>query len=291
MERIDTALRSGLTYSLEFLPPRDSAATQRLEACLEGFGPSSPDFIAVTYGAGGSDRGGSLDLSSRIQASDRSLALQHLTCIGQSERELECVLGDVLDAGIGNVLALRGDDPRLAEGQSPRSSHLPDAAAFVRYLRERTGLCIGVAGYPEVHPRAANASSDIEALRRKVDEGADFVITQLFFDTASYFRFAQATERAGIWVPIIPGILPLTSAKQLAKLGVMFGVRIPTELTAAFDRVQDDPEAMAAEGVSWAARQCEELVQGGAPGVHLYTMNKPASSLQILACLRRKRPV
>lgn len=282
--RIDTLLKRKTTYSAEFYPPRDATAQERLDLCQRRLSILKADFASITYGAGGSTRTKTLEVATAIQA--RLPVLHHLTCIGHTAQELECAVQGLLQHGISNVLALRGDDPK--DGPSP-PSYLPDAAALVYYLSHYPDFCIGVAGYPEKHPKAETLASDIDALARKIDAGAHFVITQLFYDNGAYFRFRDLAQKRGITVPIIPGILPILSAGQAKRLPELFSSALPPELFKKIERWQGDDEAVANEGIAWAIRQCDQLLEEDAPGVHLYTMNKPFSSSLILQYLHQKK--
>ena len=275
-------------FSFEFFPPRTDEAAAQLERTIAELRPLEPDFVSVTWGAGGSTREKTIDIVTRIKQETGIEAMAHLTCVGASQEDLAAVLGRLSDSGVDNVLALRGDPPK---GQSEFKaveggfSYANELAQFIE--REHPGrFCIGGAGYPERHPECGNPAVDLANLKRKVDQGACFLITQLFFDNRRYFEFVDVARACGITVPIIPGIMPITNAAQVEKFTVACGVSLPFRLAFELDRVRDDPQAVMRLGIAHATAQCLELLQGGAPGIHFYTLNRSKATRTVLETIR-----
>jgi methylenetetrahydrofolate reductase (NADPH) len=216
--------------------------------------------------------------------------MAHLSCVGEPTERLSEILDDIDSAGIENVLALRGDPPRGETEWRPHPGGLSYSVELIRLIRERFDFCVGAACFPEVHPDAADRDSDLRYAREKVEAGAAFLITQLFFDNELYFDFVEDARRAGIDVPIIPGIMPITNYGQIRRFTEMCGATIPDELTAQLDGRADDPEAVAELGVAYATLQCSDLLARGAPGIHFYTLNRSTATRAILAALRAAHP-
>jgi methylenetetrahydrofolate reductase (NADPH) len=282
-------------FSFEFFPPRDDAGNAALFEALKALRPLAPAFASVTWGAGGSTSGKTLEMVSRIRRDTEIEAMAHLTCVGVSRQELVAHLEVICDAGIQNVLALRGDPPR---GQRQFLAH-PDGLSYgselVQLAREvgaRKGvhLCVGGACYPEGHPENRDPAADLRNLKIKVDAGAEFLITQLFFDNRRYFDFVGRARAAGIGVPIVPGIMPITNVAQIERFTAMCGAQIPQGLSAALRARRDDPEAALQLGVAYATLQCADLLRRGAPGIHFYTLNRSTATRAILAALRAQEP-
>ena len=276
-------------FSFEFFPPKDDAAAAALMETIEALRGLKPDFVSVTYGAGGSTRTKTLELVARIKHQLHIEAMAHLTCVGHSRQEIDGVLKELAAAGIENILALRGDPPR---GQSQFVAH----PAGFHYANELVGeivkvhpFCIGVAGYPEKHIEAESMEADLAALKRKVDAGASFVTTQLFFVNDFYFEFVSRARAIGVGCPIIPGIMPITNYAQIQRFASLCGATIPAALHAALDPVKDDAEAVARIGIEHAAAQCRDLLYRGAPGIHFYTLNKSRATHEVLQHLRGLR--
>jgi methylenetetrahydrofolate reductase (NADPH) len=284
----DVLARKSPVFSFEFFPPKTDEALQQLEKTIADLGPLEPDYVSVTYGAGGSTREKTIDLATRIKRDTGIEAMAHLTCVGSSSDELASVLERLVDAGVENVLALRGDPPRgqstftAAEGGFRYANEL---VAFIR-ARQDNKLCVGSAGYPEKHVECGNPAVDLANLKRKVDAGADFIVTQLFFDNRKYFEFVDNARAIGIKVPIIAGIMPITNASQVERFTMMCGASLPFRLASELDRRRDNPQAVMQLGVAHATAQCIELLQCGAPGVHFYTLNRSTATMQVLAALR-----
>jgi methylenetetrahydrofolate reductase (NADPH) len=275
-------------FSFEFFPPRTDEAAEQLERTIADLRPVEPDYVSVTYGAGGSTREKTIDIVSRIKHETGIEAMAHLTCVGSTREELHDIIDRLVDAEVENVLALRGDPPKGQTSFVPVDGGFQYANELTEFMRTRFGsrLCIGGAGYPEKHPECGNPHRDLMNLKRKVESGAEFIITQLFFDNRKYFEFVDNARAAGITVPIIPGIMPITNAAQVERFTVTCGASIPFRLAAELDRRRDDPQAVMQLGVAHATSQCLELLQSGAPGVHFYTLNRSTATTQVLAALR-----
>jgi methylenetetrahydrofolate reductase (NADPH) len=276
-------------FSFEFFPPKDDVATAALMDVAHQLHDLRPDFISVTYGAGGSTRTRTLELVTRIKSEVGIETMAHLTCVGHSRAEIRGLLGELAEKGVENILALRGDPPR---GETEFKPH-PDGFRYANELAEevaRSGdFCFGVAGYPEKHIEAPSLEIDLHNLKRKVDAGASFVVTQLFFMNESYFEFVQKARALGIACPIIPGIMPITNFAQIQRFAKLCGAMLPPLLVAELAAVQQDPEAVARIGIGYAASQCRELLNKGAPGIHFYTLNKSRATREILESLHDVR--
>jgi methylenetetrahydrofolate reductase (NADPH) len=291
--RIDEILSANdePTFSFEFFPPKSDEGERNLRAALEALQPMRPDFASVTYGAGGSTRDRTLEIVSWLKHDLGIEALAHLTCVGASRAELREILDQTAAAGIENILALRGDPPRGVAEWTPH----PDGFHYSTELADLIagaypGVAIGAACFPEVHPQAVDMASDLRFLKAKVDAGASFLITQLFFDNELYFRFVDEARAIGIDVPILPGIMPITNVAQIKTITGLCGATIPPELLDQLDQRADDPDAVLELGVSYATLQCAELLARGAPGIHFCTLNRSAATRAILAALRLLRP-
>ncbi len=267
------------TRSFEVFPPKRDGDVESIYRAFDELRPLKPDYISVTYGAGGSNAGLHYEINAQLEKSGIP-ALAHFTCVGQSKDQIAAQLEKLAAAGVQNVLALRGDPPKGAEKFERPKDGFGYADELIAFIKGRFDFCIGAACYPEVHPEAESAASDLENLRRKVDAGADFLVTQMFFDNAAYFRFLEAIRSAGIKLPVIPGIMPVLTPKFFAR---EWGVKFPQGFKEGF--TGQDAEADEAYGIEFAARQCRELLAQGAPGLHLYTMNKAQASLKIYKAL------
>jgi len=273
-------------FSFEFFPPKTDEAAQALLREVRDLGEMlAPDFVSVTYGAGGTTRGRTIELVSRMQSELGLTTMAHLTCVGHTREELGGILERLASRGIKNVLALRGDAPGGGkfEVASGGFAHASDLAEFVR---ARGRFCIGGACYPEKHPEASSADDDLRWARHKVACGAEFLITQLFFDNEDYFQFVERAREAGITVPIVPGLMPITSVSQIERFTKMCGAKIPAELGARLKRFEEDPSVVMAIGIEHAIRQARRLLEAGAPGVHFYTLNKSHATRSILAAIK-----
>lgn len=277
--------RGRAIFSFEFFPPKtDEAVNELLATARELKEVGQPDFVSVTYGAGGSTRSRTLDCVVRIQNEAGIPAMAHLACLGHSEDEIRDIVARLTERGIENVLALRGDPPKTGDIKSTSLRNATDLMAILQ--KAQYDIDYGGACYPEPHPQALSAEDDLHFARLKVDLGARFLITQLFFDNADYFRYVERARRARIFVPIVPGIMPIVNLAQIERITKMCGASIPPKLFARLDRHREDSAAVMAIGMEHAIGQCRTLLAGGAPGLHLYTMNKSLATRVILSALR-----
>jgi methylenetetrahydrofolate reductase (NADPH) len=285
--RIDHILGLGQpTVSFEFFPPRTDAGFAALFKTIDELKPIQPSYVSVTYGAGGSTRKKTVELTERIQRELKLRAMAHLTCVGHTQAELGGVLDELWNAGVENVLALRGDPPAGQAQFVPAEGGFANADALVCFAAARHPFCIGVAGYPEGHPQCLNRTRDLEHLKQKVDNGASFIITQLFFDNTQFYRFRDAARAMGIKVPIIAGIMPVLNVSQIKRFVSMCGAKIPHPLLTKVEAMEADPEAVHAAGVAYAVQQCNDLLNAGVDGIHFYTLNKSKATVQICKELR-----
>ena len=280
-------------FSFEFFPPKTDEGVRQLFETVEALRPLGPAYVSVTYGAGGSTRARTLELVTRLKRETEVEAMAHVTCVGASRDEIAAVLDEVHEAGIQNVLALRGDPPRGQTRFEPHPDGFRYASELVTYVREqrdRWRFCIGAAAYPEGHVETRDLAVDLANLKRKVDAGADFLVTQLFFRNAHYFRFVDRARAAGIQVPILPGIMPFTNVEQVERFTAMCGAQIPPALRAAMEVRREDADGALQLGVAHATLQCADLLRRGAPGIHFYTLNRSPSTRAIVAALRASEP-
>ena len=290
--RIDEILASAEepVFSFEFFPPKTPQGEQTLRSSLEALRPLEPDFASVTYGAGGSTRNRTLEITTWIKEELGIEAMAHLSCVGASRDELSTILDSIQAAGIENVLALRGDPPRGETEWRPHPQGLRYSTELASLISSRYSFCIGAACFPEIHPEAPDMPHDLRFLRQKVEAGVSFLITQLFFDTELYFRFVEEARAAGIETPIIPGIMPITDVGQIKTITGMIGATIPQSLLDQLESRAHDPEAVLQLGTSYATLQCAELLARGAPGIHFYTLNRSPATRAILSALKLLRP-
>ncbi len=268
--------------SFEFFPPKDDAGTEMLCATAAMLRPLAPDFVSVTYGAGGTTRDRTARTCELLRRDFGFTVMPHLTCVGHTPAELAELADRIHAGGFRNIMALRGDPPRGQTTYVPRPDGLGHASDLVALLKARQpDLCLGVAGYPEKHPAAPSPEADVANLRRKVDAGAAFVTTQLFFDNAVYHRFVERCRAAGITVPVLPGLMPLLSRRQIQSFAAMCGTALPAPLQARLEAAGEDPEAVEAIGVDWAREQIRDLIVHGAPGIHLYILNRSKAALAL----------
>jgi methylenetetrahydrofolate reductase (NADPH) len=277
-------------FSFEFFPPKTPQGEQNLYAALAELRTLEPSFVSVTYGAGGSTRAKTIEIVKRIRDDYGLEAMAHFTCVGATVQELRATLDEMHDAGIDNVLALRGDPPAGQERWVKTDGGLEYSRELVALIREGYPFAIGAACFPETHIHAASPEDDVAHLAEKVAAGADFLITQLFFDNALYFDFVERAREAGVQVPIIPGILPITQIGQLERMTKMCGASIPKGLRRELHAREDSPEAVIDFGVAYATLQCAELLAAGAPGIHFYTLNRSPATRAILGALKLSRP-
>jgi methylenetetrahydrofolate reductase (NADPH) len=291
--RIDEIILSNRPcFSFEFFPPQTDEGQRNLEHALAELKEDRPDYVSVTYGAGGSTRARTVEVTKWIKQDLGLEAMAHLSCVGEPVERLREILDEVDAAGIDNVLALRGDPPRGQTEWTPHPQGLESSVDLIELIRERYDFCIGAACFPEVHPEAPDLDHDLRYLKRKVEAGASFLITQLFFDNELYFDFIEEARGRGIEVPIIPGIMPITNFEQIKRFTSMCGASIPPNLLEQLEAHQDPgrPESVLDLGVAYATLQCGDLLARGAPGIHFYTLNKSPATRAILAALRAARP-
>lgn len=272
--------------SLEFFPPKDDEGVANLRATAAILQRIQPDFVSVTYGAGGSTRERTAQVCAFLKTDFAFTVMPHLTCVGSTRDEIGQLSDQIHHSGFRNIMTLRGDPPKGQSVFEPYKDGLRYASDLVTLLKSRhPDLCLGVAGYPEKHPEAASFDSDMSNLKRKVDAGADFVTTQLFFDNAVYFRFVEKCRAAGINVPIVPGIMPVLSLKQIQRFTQMCGASLPPKLIKRLEAAGDYGDAVEAVGIDWGLTQIRDLVEKGAPGYHLYIMNRAKSAMALAAGL------
>lgn len=274
--------------SFEFFPPKNREGYRQLYATLATLHPFNPSFVSVTYGAGGSTRELTLKLVSKIKNELELEAVAHLTCVGSGQSEIKQILDRLEASHIENVLALRGDPPRDQANFTPHPDGFAHADELVKFIQDNYDFCLGVAGYPEGHPEAPDKLADLRFLKQKVDRGADFIITQLFFDNADYFDFVARARDLGITRSIIPGIMPITNLAQIERFTRMCGATLPADLLGVLRSCDGSPEAVTWVGIQHAVAQCRELLEGNAPGLHFYTLNKSTATPQIVEQLQKE---
>src|SRR5215208_8491283 len=291
--RIDERLTEAApSFSFEFFPPKTDDGERNLAAALDELSGMDPTFVSVTYGAGGttSQREKTIDIVAGIKAQFGLEAMAHFTCVNATTDELRTTLDRMRDAGIENVLALRGDPPQGQTEWTATEGGLSYSRELIELIREEYDFAIGAACFPEVHIHAADAESDLRYLKDKVDAGARFLITQLFFDNQGYYDFVARAREIGIDAPIIPGIMPITDAGQIKRITGMCGARIPDTLLRELELRGDQPGSVTDLGVAYATLQCADLLANGAPGIHFYTLNRSPSTRAILSALRLMAP-
>jgi methylenetetrahydrofolate reductase (NADPH) len=273
--------------SFEFFPTKTPEGERTLvEKTIPALGELQPDFCSVTYGAGGSTREKTLAIVNRIQRQQGLTAMAHMTCVNATREDTASVLKQARALGITNILALRGDPPGGVGEFQKTEGGFEYSYELVRFIRDTNGFSIGVAGFPEGHiAQTEGKYADWQHLKHKIDQGADFVITQLFFDNRDYFEFRDYLASLGVTVPLVPGIIPIQSAAQIKRFVSLCGAGLPAALVSELDRRGDDDEAVAQFGIEYATRQCEELLRAGVPGLHFYTLNKARSTSQIVGNL------
>jgi methylenetetrahydrofolate reductase (NADPH) len=272
--------------SIEFFPPKDDAGVDALRQTAAALQAMAPDFVSVTYGAGGSTRQRTAQVSAFLKSDFGYTVMPHLTCVGHSREELNGIADQIHSNGFRNIMTLRGDPPKGATTFTAATDGLRNANELVTLLKARhPDFSLGVGGYPERHPEAPSPEVDLQNLKRKVDAGADFVTTQLFFDNASYYRFVETCRKAGITVPIVPGIMPVLSLKQIQRFTAMCGTTLPATLLKRLEAAGENPEVVEAVGIDWALTQIRDLLAHGAPGYHLYILNRAKSALALAAGL------
>jgi methylenetetrahydrofolate reductase (NADPH) len=272
-------------FSFEFFPPRTDEAHAHLLETVRTLRELRPAFVSVTYGAGGSTRARTIEISKQIQNDIGLNVMAHVTCVGSTRADLRSVLNDLEAAGIENVLALRGDPPKGSAVFDVPAGGFEHASDLTAMLDRNYHFCVGGACYPEKHIEASSSEEDLYNLKRKVDAGAEFLISQLFFENDRYFEFVERAKAMGITVPIVPGIMPITNFEQIQRFTAMCGATIPPKLLAELQVRRDEPKAVEELGVAYATLQCTDLLRRGAPGIHFYTLNKSPATRAIVSAL------
>ncbi len=272
--------------SIEVFPPKTEQGIETLKERLQTFRSYAPEFISVTYGAGGSSQSNTLKLAGFVQNSLGVTAMAHLTCVGHSRRELQQIVQRIRDLGIRNIMALRGDPPRGQTDFQMAEDGFRYASQLIRMIAETGDFCIGCAGYPEGHVEADSIERDVDHLKEKIDAGAQFIVTQFFLDNVYFLRFRDLLRRKGIQVPIIPGILPISNYSQITRFSIMCGCTLPARVMRGLHGKSDEDQEKF--GLDHAASQVEELLREGVDGIHLYALNKHRA-VQALAPLVRER--
>jgi methylenetetrahydrofolate reductase (NADPH) len=272
--------------SLEFFPPKDDAGVAALRGAAEALRRMAPDFVSVTYGAGGTTRDRTAQVSALLRGEFSFTVMPHLTCVGHTRGELEVLADQIHAQGFRNIMTLRGDAPKGATTFPVLPDGFRHATELVALLKRRhPDFCLGVAGYPEKHTEAPSLEADLTHLKRKVDAGADFITTQLFFDNAVYYRFVERCRAEGITVPIVPGIMPVLSLKQIQRFTQLCGSTLPAQLAARLEVAADNADVVEMVGIDWALHQIRGLLANGAPGYHLYILNRARGALALSAGL------
>ncbi|MCD4534725.1 methylenetetrahydrofolate reductase [NAD(P)H] [Nocardioides sp. cx-169] len=275
------------SFSFEFFPPRDEAGETQLWKAIQDLEPFEPTFVSVTYGAGGSNRDTTIRVTSRIARETSMTPVAHLTCVGHTRAELEAILDSYLAAGVHHVMALRGDPeegPRAA--WTPTPGGLDYATELVEMAHARGEFRIGVAAFPEGHPSAESLDADADVLVAKARAGAEFAVTQMFFRAEDYFGLVERVRDRGVDIPILPGIMPILNLAAIRRQGELIGTDVPADVVARISAKDGDPVAMRAEGITLAAELCADLLAGGAPGLHFYTLNRSKATLEIFQALQ-----
>jgi methylenetetrahydrofolate reductase (NADH) len=284
--RISDALASMRPFfSFEFFPPKDEDGSRQLFETIAALQPLRPAFVSITYGAAGSTRARTVALAKKIQQEIGLTVVAHVTCVGSTRAELRALFDDLARAGIENVLALRGDPPKGQERFVAAAGGFSYATELIAMLRRNYDFCIGAACYPEKHPEAPTLDDDLTHLKEKVDAGADFLVSQLFFDNDSFFRFERRVRARGITAPMLPGLMPITNFEQIKRFVAMCGATIPPKLHVEMEVRKGDAEAVEALGVAYASMQAVALLQSGVPGIHFYTLNKSPATRAIVSSL------
>ncbi|MGC4045416.1 MAG: methylenetetrahydrofolate reductase [NAD(P)H] [Armatimonas sp.] len=285
--RIDSLFGQGEpTISFEFFPPKDDSGIEPLFSTIDALRPLNPSFVSITRTGGGTQQ--TLDLTLRIQKDLGIRSMSHLTCVHHTKAEMTSHLDTLWDGGVRNVLALRGDPENgniLFKAPKNGFAYANELAEFVR---SKNDFCVGVAGYPEGHPQCLNMTRDLENLKRKLDAGGGFIITQLFFDNGDFWRWRDLVRGAGIDVPIIAGLIPIENVAQIKRFVTRCGAKIPHELLLKLEDVEGDADAVYRTGIDHAISQCEDLLSGGVDGLHFYTLNKSRATAEICAALKKK---
>jgi methylenetetrahydrofolate reductase (NADPH) len=286
MKILDKLSASRPSFSFEFFPPKDETGMEQLYETIADLRGYEPAYVSVTWGAGGSTQRLTIELVRRIKQKTGIETMAHLTCVGATRDQIGVWLDQLRDSSIDNLLPLRGDPPRGQTEFVKTDGGFAHASELVAFARERYDFCLAAACYPEKHPEAPDAAADLAHLKRKVDAGADLLITQLFFDNADYVSFVERARAIGIDKPILAGIMPITNLSQVKRFTAMCGARIPAELLEQLEAAGSDADRVRAIGVEHAIGQCRELLASGAPGIHFYTLNRSPATKRILEALR-----
>ena len=283
MKITDIFIKQKKTYSFEFFPPKNYSSTLELGINIGQLIKLSPSFVSVTYGAGGTTQDLSFDLIDYIQNKIGLTAMAHYTCINATRDKVENDLDLLYKKNIKNLMLLRGDLP--GKGFAGLNQEFQHASDLIALAKSKNQYCIGAAGYPEKHPESIDVETDLKWLKNKVDQGADFIITQMFFDNEYYFKFVSEARKMGITARIIPGIMPITNFKQIQKFSEMCGAVIPDKIVSVLEPIQNDKNTLYQTGVDLAVEQCIDLLKRGAPGLHFYTLNKSRATIDIFSSL------
>jgi methylenetetrahydrofolate reductase (NADPH) len=279
--------RGQRSFSFEFFPPKDEAGEVQLWRALRELEPLRPTFVSVTYGAGGTTRDRTVGITQRIARETTMVPMAHLTCVGHSREELRSVVGAYADAGIRNVLVLRGDPPGgPGTPWTPTLGGFSYASELVALVRSLGAFSVGVAAFPEGHREALSLDDDVRVLRAKQDAGAEFAITEMFFRASDYFGLVERARAAGVEIPILPGIMPITNLRQIQRMAELSGRDVPAEVVERVARFEGDPDGVRREGILVASELCDTLLAGGSPGLHFYTLNRSKATREIYAHLR-----
>jgi len=276
------------TLSVEFFPPKSQEGVETLVESAARIASRKPDFVSVTYGAGGSTRDLSASVSERMKNEVGLQVMPHLTCVASTKEELASILDGFHLDGYRNIMALRGDPPKGQEAFVRTEGGFSHASDLVAFIKSRhPDICLGIAGYPEKHPEAPSLDSDLDALKIKADAGGSFITTQLFFDNSVFYRYMEKVRSRGILLPIVPGIMPVLSLKQIKRITQLCQSRLPESLENQLSQVESDPEAVQRIGVEWASAQIKDLLSNGIPGIHIYALNKASSAIELIDAARK----
>ncbi|KAB2807607.1 methylenetetrahydrofolate reductase [NAD(P)H] [Pimelobacter simplex] len=277
----------GRSFSFEFFPPKDEAGEAQLWDAIRALEPYQPTFVSVTYGAGGSTRDKTVAITGRIARETSLVPMAHLTCVGHTREELGLILDAYVAEGVSHVMALRGDPQEGPRADwTPTEGGLNYALDLVELARSRGDFRVGVAAFPEGHPSAGSLDADADVLAAKARAGAEFAVTQMFFRASDYFGLVERVRARGVDIPILPGIMPILNLSAIRRQGELIGTSVPDDIVARISAYDGDPAAVRAEGIKVAAELCDELLAGGAPGLHFYTLNRSKATLEIFEALQ-----
>ncbi|WGX99957.1 MULTISPECIES: methylenetetrahydrofolate reductase [NAD(P)H] [unclassified Nocardioides] len=277
----------GHSFSFEFFPPKDEAGEAQLWDAIRALEPYRPTFVSVTYGAGGSTRDKTVAITGRIARETSMVPMAHLTCVGHTRAELEGILDSYVAEGVSHVMALRGDPQEGPRADwTPTEGGLNYAVELVELARSRGDFRVGIAAFPEGHPSADSLDADADVLVAKARAGAEFAVTQMFFRASDYFSLVERVRARGVDIPILPGIMPILNLAAIRRQGELIGTSVPEDVVERISAYDGDPAAVRAEGIRIAAELCDELLAGGAPGLHFYTLNRSKATLEIFEALQ-----